>query len=102
MTRKPKIQILFPQMNRTALHFAVARSNLSAVDFLLSHKARVDVADKVSSPPVGRLNCCVTCMQENGRLQVSSSRGHTSISRPHYWNGLLREDTCCVLFVLGN
>lgn len=37
---------MFPQMNRTALHFAVGRNNLSAVDFLLSHKARVDVADK--------------------------------------------------------
>ncbi|XP_011851870.1 PREDICTED: LOW QUALITY PROTEIN: ankyrin repeat and death domain-containing protein 1B [Mandrillus leucophaeus] len=34
-------------MNRTALHFAVGRNHhLSAVDFLLKHKARVDVADK--------------------------------------------------------
>ncbi|XP_049722022.1 ankyrin repeat and death domain-containing protein 1B isoform X9 [Elephas maximus indicus] len=33
-------------MNRTALHFAVGRNHLSAVDFLLNHKARVDVADK--------------------------------------------------------
>uniref|UniRef100_A0A8C5KIV6 Ankyrin repeat and death domain containing 1B n=1 Tax=Jaculus jaculus TaxID=51337 RepID=A0A8C5KIV6_JACJA len=33
-------------MNRTALHFAVGANHLSAVDFLLSHKARVDVADK--------------------------------------------------------
>lgn len=33
-------------MNRTALHFAVGANNLSAVDFLLNHKARVDVADK--------------------------------------------------------
>uniref|UniRef100_G3TLU7 Ankyrin repeat and death domain containing 1B n=1 Tax=Loxodonta africana TaxID=9785 RepID=G3TLU7_LOXAF len=38
---------MFPQMNRTALHFAVGRNHLSAVDFLLNHKARVDVADKV-------------------------------------------------------
>lgn len=89
-------------MNRTALHFAVARSNLSAVDFLLSHKARVDVADKVSSPPVGRLNWHTACAQENWQLQTSSSRGHTSIGRPHYRNGLLREDTRCVLSVLGN
>lgn len=47
-------------MNRTALHFAVGRNSLSAVDFLLSHKARVDVADKVSSPSVGRLNWSIT------------------------------------------
>lgn len=40
---------MFPQMNRTALHFAVGANHLSAVDFLLNHKARVDVADKVSS-----------------------------------------------------
>ncbi|XP_058512254.1 ankyrin repeat and death domain-containing protein 1B isoform X1 [Ochotona princeps] len=38
--------LLSPQMNRTALHFAVARNHLSAVDFLLNHKARVDIADK--------------------------------------------------------
>uniref|UniRef100_A0A8C2SPA5 Ankyrin repeat and death domain containing 1B n=1 Tax=Coturnix japonica TaxID=93934 RepID=A0A8C2SPA5_COTJA len=31
---------------RTALHFAVARSHTSAVDFLLHHKARVDMADQ--------------------------------------------------------
>uniref|UniRef100_A0A8C5YKA8 Ankyrin repeat and death domain containing 1B n=1 Tax=Marmota marmota marmota TaxID=9994 RepID=A0A8C5YKA8_MARMA len=33
-------------MNRTALHFAVGGNHLSAVDFLLNHKARVDIADK--------------------------------------------------------
>nr|KAF6354258.1 ankyrin repeat and death domain containing 1B [Myotis myotis] len=33
-------------MNRTALHFAVGANHLSAVDFLLNRKARVDVADK--------------------------------------------------------
>jgi hypothetical protein len=43
-------------MSRTALHFAVARNNLSAVDFLLSHKASVDIADKVSSPSVSRVS----------------------------------------------
>ncbi|KAB1281652.1 Ankyrin repeat and death domain-containing protein 1B [Camelus dromedarius] len=37
-------------MNRTALHFAVGANNLSAVDFLLNHKARVDVADKMHCP----------------------------------------------------
>uniref|UniRef100_G1PSX8 Ankyrin repeat and death domain containing 1B n=1 Tax=Myotis lucifugus TaxID=59463 RepID=G1PSX8_MYOLU len=37
---------MFPQMNRTALHFAVGADHLSAVDFLLNRKARVDVADK--------------------------------------------------------
>nr|XP_011728453.1 ankyrin repeat and death domain-containing protein 1B isoform X5 [Macaca nemestrina] len=36
-------------MNRTALHFAVGRNHLSAVDFLLKHKARVDVADKMEN-----------------------------------------------------
>ncbi|KAL4822622.1 hypothetical protein H8958_008933 [Nasalis larvatus] len=40
---------MLPQMNRTALHFAVGRSHSSAVDFLLKHKARVDVADKKHS-----------------------------------------------------
>uniref|UniRef100_A0A669QL52 Ankyrin repeat and death domain containing 1B n=1 Tax=Phasianus colchicus TaxID=9054 RepID=A0A669QL52_PHACC len=33
-------------MKRTALHFAVAGSHTSAVDFLLHHKARVDMADQ--------------------------------------------------------
>ncbi|NXA31967.1 AKD1B protein, partial [Eudromia elegans] len=33
-------------LKRTALHFAVARSHVSAVDFLLHHKARVDIADQ--------------------------------------------------------
>ncbi|XP_046761749.1 ankyrin repeat and death domain-containing protein 1B isoform X6 [Gallus gallus] len=33
-------------LKRTALHFAVARSHTSAVDFLLHHKARVDMADQ--------------------------------------------------------
>ncbi|CAK7295182.1 Ankyrin repeat and death domain-containing protein 1B [Vulpes lagopus] len=37
---------MFPQVNRTALHYAVGANHLSAVDFLLTHKARVDVADK--------------------------------------------------------
>uniref|UniRef100_A0A8D0LA43 Ankyrin repeat and death domain containing 1B n=1 Tax=Sphenodon punctatus TaxID=8508 RepID=A0A8D0LA43_SPHPU len=34
------------QLKRTALHFAVAGNHISAVDFLLNHKARVDIADK--------------------------------------------------------
>ncbi|XP_072848765.1 ankyrin repeat and death domain-containing protein 1B isoform X2 [Pogona vitticeps] len=34
------------QLKRTALHFAVAGNHISAVDFLLHHKARVDIADK--------------------------------------------------------
>ncbi|CAH2297216.1 ankyrin repeat and death domain-containing 1B isoform X1 [Pelobates cultripes] len=33
-------------LNRTALHFAVAGNNLQAVSFLLHHKARVDIVDK--------------------------------------------------------
>uniref|UniRef100_A0A8D2KR38 Ankyrin repeat and death domain containing 1B n=1 Tax=Varanus komodoensis TaxID=61221 RepID=A0A8D2KR38_VARKO len=33
-------------LKRTALHFAVAGNHVSAVDFLLHHKARVDIADK--------------------------------------------------------
>ncbi|XP_013370242.1 PREDICTED: ankyrin repeat and death domain-containing protein 1B isoform X4 [Chinchilla lanigera] len=33
-------------MNRTALHFAVGGNHFSAVNFLLNHKARVDIADK--------------------------------------------------------
>uniref|UniRef100_A0A8B9ENN6 Ankyrin repeat and death domain containing 1B n=1 Tax=Anser cygnoides TaxID=8845 RepID=A0A8B9ENN6_ANSCY len=33
-------------LKRTALHFAVARSHTSAVDFLLHHKARLDMADQ--------------------------------------------------------
>ncbi|KAM4808294.1 ankyrin repeat and death domain-containing protein 1B [Rhinophrynus dorsalis] len=33
-------------LNRTALHFAVAGNHMQAVGFLLSHKARVDTADK--------------------------------------------------------
>ncbi|XP_042731269.1 ankyrin repeat and death domain-containing protein 1B isoform X5 [Lagopus leucura] len=33
-------------LKRTALHFAVAGSHTSAVDFLLHHKARVDMADQ--------------------------------------------------------
>ncbi|NXD12563.1 AKD1B protein, partial [Nothocercus nigrocapillus] len=33
-------------LKRTALHFAVARSHISAVDFLLHHKARLDIADQ--------------------------------------------------------
>uniref|UniRef100_A0A8C4VQY5 Ankyrin repeat and death domain containing 1B n=1 Tax=Gopherus evgoodei TaxID=1825980 RepID=A0A8C4VQY5_9SAUR len=40
----PKL-VLF-QLQRTALHFAVAGNHISTVDFLLHHKARVDVADK--------------------------------------------------------
>ena len=40
---------MFPQMNHIVLHFAVGTSGLSAVDFLLNHKVRVDTADKVSS-----------------------------------------------------
>lgn len=47
---------MFPQMNRTALHFAVGANYLSAVDFLLNHEARVDVADKVSSSSFYRMN----------------------------------------------
>ncbi|KAF3821767.1 hypothetical protein GH733_009809 [Mirounga leonina] len=37
-------------MNRTALHFAVGSNHLSVVDFLLNHKARVDIADKPKYP----------------------------------------------------
>ncbi|XP_053303931.1 ankyrin repeat and death domain-containing protein 1B [Spea bombifrons] len=33
-------------LNRTALHFAVAGNHLQAVSFLLGHKARVDMTDK--------------------------------------------------------
>ncbi|XP_032865049.2 ankyrin repeat and death domain-containing protein 1B isoform X1 [Tyto alba] len=33
-------------LKRTALHFAVARSHISVVDFLLHHKARLDMADQ--------------------------------------------------------
>uniref|UniRef100_A0A8C6X728 Ankyrin repeat and death domain containing 1B n=1 Tax=Naja naja TaxID=35670 RepID=A0A8C6X728_NAJNA len=33
-------------LKRTALHFAVAGNHISAVEFLLHHKARVDIADK--------------------------------------------------------
>uniref|UniRef100_A0A8C4UYT9 Ankyrin repeat and death domain containing 1B n=1 Tax=Falco tinnunculus TaxID=100819 RepID=A0A8C4UYT9_FALTI len=33
-------------LKRTAFHFAVARSHTSAVDFLLCHKARLDMADQ--------------------------------------------------------
>ncbi|XP_061875441.1 ankyrin repeat and death domain-containing protein 1B isoform X2 [Colius striatus] len=33
-------------LKRTAFHFAVARSHVSAVDFLLHHKARLDMADQ--------------------------------------------------------
>ncbi|CAD7684560.1 unnamed protein product [Nyctereutes procyonoides] len=34
------------KVNRTALHYAVGANHLSAVGFLLTHKARVDVADE--------------------------------------------------------
>ena len=47
-------------MNRTALHFAVGANHLSAVDFLLNHKARVDIADKVSSFSFGRMDWSIT------------------------------------------
>ncbi|XP_042310083.1 ankyrin repeat and death domain-containing protein 1B isoform X2 [Sceloporus undulatus] len=39
-------------LKRTALHFAVAGNHISAVDFLLHHKARVDIADKHGLTPV--------------------------------------------------
>ncbi|KAH0628019.1 hypothetical protein JD844_008668 [Phrynosoma platyrhinos] len=39
-------------LKRTALHFAVAGNHLSAVDFLLHHKARVDIADKHGLTPI--------------------------------------------------
>lgn len=58
--KKAKIGLLktqlFPQMNCTALHFAVRANHLSLADFLLNHKARVDVADKVSASSFGRMN----------------------------------------------
>uniref|UniRef100_G1Q1Y8 Ankyrin repeat and death domain containing 1B n=1 Tax=Myotis lucifugus TaxID=59463 RepID=G1Q1Y8_MYOLU len=41
-----KVNNAVNNMNRTALHFAVGADHLSAVDFLLNRKARVDVADK--------------------------------------------------------
>uniref|UniRef100_G1Q0Z7 Ankyrin repeat and death domain containing 1B n=1 Tax=Myotis lucifugus TaxID=59463 RepID=G1Q0Z7_MYOLU len=44
-----KVNNAVNNMNRTALHFAVGADHLSAVDFLLNRKARVDVADKVNS-----------------------------------------------------
>lgn len=47
-------------MNRTALHFAVGANHLSSVDFLLNRKARVDVADKVSSSSFGRMDWSMT------------------------------------------
>lgn len=47
---------MFPQVNRTALHYAVGANHLSAVGFLLTHKARVDVADEVSSSSFGRMD----------------------------------------------
>ncbi|KAM9509717.1 ankyrin repeat and death domain-containing protein 1B isoform 6-T6 [Guaruba guarouba] len=34
------------KLKRTAFHFAVARSHVSVVDFLLHHKARLDMADQ--------------------------------------------------------
>lgn len=37
-------------------HFAAGANHLSAVDFLLNRKARVDVADKVSLSSFGRMN----------------------------------------------
>ena len=42
-------------MNLTALHFAVGTNRLCAVDFLLNHKVRVDIADKIS-PSCGRMD----------------------------------------------
>nr|XP_008101141.1 PREDICTED: ankyrin repeat and death domain-containing protein 1B isoform X1 [Anolis carolinensis] len=39
-------------LKRTALHFAVAGNHISAVDFLLHHKARVDIADKHGLVPI--------------------------------------------------
>ena len=44
---------MFPQKNLTVLHFALGTNHLSAVDFLLNHKVKVDIADKVS-PSFGR------------------------------------------------
>ena len=51
---------MFPQVNHTALHYAVGANHLSAVDFLHTHKARVDVADKVSSSSFGRMDWSMT------------------------------------------
>ena len=42
-------------MNLKALHFAVGTNRLSAMDFLLNHKVRVDIADAVS-PSCGRMD----------------------------------------------
>ncbi|KAM6036946.1 ankyrin repeat and death domain-containing protein 1B isoform 3-T3 [Theristicus caerulescens] len=43
--REPR-QPAMTALKRTAFHFAVARSHISAVDFLLHHKARLDMADQ--------------------------------------------------------
>ena len=44
---------MFPQKNLTVLHFALGTNRLSAVGFLLNHKVRVVIPDKVS-PSFGR------------------------------------------------
>lgn len=68
---------MFPQMNRRALHFAVGTNHLSVVDFLLNHKARVDVADKVSSSSFGRMDWSITSVWgKSGTSVIFSSQTH--------------------------
>ncbi|XP_027663298.1 ankyrin repeat and death domain-containing protein 1B isoform X2 [Falco rusticolus] len=44
--QRPATKPATTALKRTAFHFAVARSHTSAVDFLLCHKARLDMADQ--------------------------------------------------------
>lgn len=53
-----QLRLCLFQMKRTALHFAVAGSHFSTVDFLLHHKARVDIADKVNKLVFHKTGLC--------------------------------------------
>lgn len=95
---------MFSQMNSTALHFAVGANHLSAVDFLLNHKARVDVADKVSPSSFGREDWSITNDGENlVTLVIFSSCTHKVFPLAVFiLERSLREYTYYVLFAFGD
>lgn len=91
---------MFPQMNRTALHFAVGANHLLAVDFLLNHKARVDVADKVSLSSFGRMDWHDQCMGKIWSFQSSFFLIYQNISKCSFHLGTFSLENIHIIYSL--
>ncbi|KAI5144226.1 Ankyrin Repeat And Death Domain-Containing Protein 1B [Manis pentadactyla] len=75
-------------MNWIALHFAVGAKHLSAMDFLLNHKAQVDVADKNAETPFflaiegGHEECSKVLLAGGSDINIPNEEHGESIRDP--------------------